>query len=203
VRQRDEQPIANTRGTSDGVAKGVNTVDPVTGLAGPGHPGGTVSTKRAVSVDPVDFDGYRAILAKHRGKVVVVDLWATWCIPCVQNFPHLVEMHRKYAERGVACVSLSLDNLGSEETSVEKKLPAVHQFLIDQHATFDNLISVLPFDEISAADKLGIGQIPAVFVLNKEGEQVRVLTPGPDLAPAKMYEEVEAIVVQLLEQDGK
>jgi len=152
----------------------------------------------SVSVQPVDFDGYRAVVTKHRGRVVVVDLWATWCIPCVQNFPHLVEMHEKYASRGVACVSLSLDNLGSEETTVERMLPAVREFLIKQSAAFDNLIATQPFDEMAAADKLGVGQIPAVFVFNKSGEQMRLFTPGPDLPPAKMYAEVESLVVELL-----
>lgn len=44
-----------------------------------------------------------------RGKVVVMNLWATWCGPCVAEFPHLVELHKAYAGRGVEFVSLSID----------------------------------------------------------------------------------------------
>src|SRR5262245_38283815 len=120
-----------------------------------------------VTVQAVNFDGYRKVVASHHGQVVVVDLWATWCIPCVQNFPHLVELHKKYFGRGVACVSLCLDNLGTEETAVETMLPAVRQFLSEQQASFDNLIATEPFDELAAVDKLGVAQIPTVFVFNK------------------------------------
>ena len=44
-----------------------------------------------------------------RGKVAVVNLWATWCGPCVAEFPHLVELHKTYASRGVEFVLLSTD----------------------------------------------------------------------------------------------
>jgi thiol-disulfide isomerase/thioredoxin len=156
-----------------------------------------------LAVQPVDYDGYLAAVMKHRGRVVVVDLWATWCAPCVKNFPHLVELHKKYGDKGVACVSFSLDYLGEdEETTVEKKTPSVREFLTKREATFDNLISTLPFDEIASADKLAVSQIPAVICFDKRGKQVRVFTPGPDLPTAKMYEQVETLVGELM-ADGE
>jgi len=46
-------------------------------------------------------------LAGLRGKIVVLEFWATWCPPCKRSIPHLVDLHRKYGERGVVIVSLT------------------------------------------------------------------------------------------------
>ena len=79
------------------------------------------SDAHAISVRVANIDEYRATLAKLRGKVVLVDFWATWCPSCVEQFPHTVELHRKYAERGLAVVSVSLDEPEAE--------PQVREFL--------------------------------------------------------------------------
>ena len=76
---------------------------------------------RVISVRVANIDEYRATLAKHRGKVVLVDFWATWCPSCVEQFPHTVELHRKFAESGLAVVSVSLDEPDAE--------PQVREFL--------------------------------------------------------------------------
>jgi thiol-disulfide isomerase/thioredoxin len=55
------------------------------------------------------IDGRVVRIQDLRGKVVVVNLWATWCGPCVAEFPHLVELHKTYARRGVEFVMLSTD----------------------------------------------------------------------------------------------
>src|SRR5437016_8419674 len=71
-------------------------------------------------------------LQKLRGKVVIVDLWASWCAPCRQSFPHLVEMHHKYADRGVVCVSVSIDDGEDKEKALK--------FLQSQNAGFANYL---------------------------------------------------------------
>ena len=76
---------------------------------------------------------YEAIVAKHQGKVVLVDFWATWCGPCVESFPHTVELADKYREQGLATISVSLDD--------PEKMPIVKQFLSEQKANFDHLVS--------------------------------------------------------------
>jgi thiol-disulfide isomerase/thioredoxin len=88
---------------------------------------------REVSLSDLDPAKFAEVVAEHRGKVVLVDLWATWCKPCVEMFPHTVELHRKFAGQGLAVVSVSLDDL--------KDRPEVLKFLQDQGATFDNYLA--------------------------------------------------------------
>jgi len=62
-----------------------------------------------ISLTAVDRTAYDAILAKHRGKVVLVDFWATWCPPCVEQLPHALELGRQLGDRGLAIVTVSCD----------------------------------------------------------------------------------------------
>jgi thiol-disulfide isomerase/thioredoxin len=86
-----------------------------------------------IPIQVVDIDEFRAVVEKHRGKVVLVDCWATWCGACKEQFPHTVELGQKYGERGLAVVSLSFDD--------PDKQPDVAAFLETQNANFDHLIT--------------------------------------------------------------
>ncbi|MBX9622211.1 MAG: redoxin family protein [Gemmataceae bacterium] len=65
------------------------------------------------------------------GKVVLVDFWATWCQPCRERFPHLVELHDRYRKDGLACISVSLDEPDNREAALK--------FLRRRRATMTNL----------------------------------------------------------------
>lgn len=76
-------------------------------------------------------DGVDQRIAALKGKVVLIDCWATWCGPCVSSFPKLVEKHQKYADKGLAVISLSNDDPDNAKDVLE--------FLQRQKATFTNL----------------------------------------------------------------
>ncbi|HWZ54011.1 MAG TPA: TlpA disulfide reductase family protein [Candidatus Acidoferrales bacterium] len=58
----------------------------------------------------IDLAGYNQILAKYRGKPLVVTFWATWCEPCRDEFPLLVQLQKQYAPQGLAIFGVSLDD---------------------------------------------------------------------------------------------
>jgi thiol-disulfide isomerase/thioredoxin len=78
------------------------------------RPAGETAAPR-VEVEVVKYDGLGAKVRQHKGKVVVVDFWATWCQPCKKEFPHLVELSQKHAADGLVAVSVSVDNLDKQE----------------------------------------------------------------------------------------
>ena len=64
---------------------------------------------QAVPVRSIDPAAYKEMLQQQRGRVVLVDFWATWCPTCVELFPHEVELARRLTGRGLRVVSMSLD----------------------------------------------------------------------------------------------
>jgi thiol-disulfide isomerase/thioredoxin len=117
-----------------------------------------------------DWAGVEGLIADHAGKVVIVDLWSTSCIPCRREFPHLVELHRDPGDR-VACISVSTDYDGIPSRPVESYRPAVLEFLTSQQATFQNVLASVPAEKLF--DQLKIGSIPTVFVYDQKGQRVR------------------------------
>jgi thiol-disulfide isomerase/thioredoxin len=77
-----------------------------------------------VTVTIVDRAGYDAAIAKLRGKVVLVDFWATWCLPCVEQLPHTLELGRRLGDRGLVVVTVSCDEL--KESDSLAKILATH-----------------------------------------------------------------------------
>jgi thiol-disulfide isomerase/thioredoxin len=79
-----------------------------------------------------DRDTYAQILSSHDGKVILVDFWATWCGPCVKQFPHSIELSRKHRDAGLAVVTVSMNE--------PKERDSVLAFLTRQNADVVNLL---------------------------------------------------------------
>lgn len=60
-----------------------------------------------------DLDGQPAAMAQWQGRIVVINFWATWCPPCVEEMPDLQRVHDEYKDRGVVVVGLGIDNPSS------------------------------------------------------------------------------------------
>src|SRR5215468_1341780 len=117
-----------------------------TALVGCG--GGAEEPVSVTEVSAVDFE---KALKDQKGKVVLIDCWATWCAPCVKKFPHLVELHKKYADKGLVCVSLSMDKLSNPKAFKKETVVA---FLKEKKANFPNFIVSEPKMDDEALMKL-------------------------------------------------
>jgi thiol-disulfide isomerase/thioredoxin len=139
----------------------------------------------------VTYEDLLARIAANKGaKLTVVDAWATWCTPCKENFPHVVEMHKKYARHGLAVVSLSLDDPDQPKRVAEAKA-----FLTEKGATFPNYY--LSESSEAAFEKLNITGIPAVFLYGPDGKEVKRFSFDDPDHPFT-YDQVEAAIKERL-----
>jgi thiol-disulfide isomerase/thioredoxin len=142
---------------------------------------------------PVKFDEFLKRVANKDAKFTLVDVWASWCIPCKENFPHLVEMHHKYADKGLSVASLSFD-----DPAEPKQVADAKEFLDAKKAAFANYL--LDEEQGVGYEKLNISAIPAVFIYGPDGKEVKRYTMD-DPNNQFTYEQVERDVAALL--DGK
>lgn len=124
------------------------------------------------------------LVASYKGKIVLVDYWATWCLPCVENFHHTVELSKKYSDKGLAAISVSFDLFEDE--------PKVRDFLATQGANFDNLISSHNATGQKTWTDFDIGPLPEYRLYDREGKLVKKWESGVDQA------ELEAKIQELL-----
>lgn len=98
-----------------------------------------------------------------RGKVVVVDFWATWCGPCIAEMPHMKELYAQYKDKGVEFIGVSLDN--PEEQGGLEKLKA---YVKDNEIGWPQYYQGKGWDS-EFSGSWGINSIPALFVVDKKG----------------------------------
>ncbi|MBV9182489.1 MAG: TlpA family protein disulfide reductase [Acidobacteria bacterium] len=113
----------------------------------------------------LDGQGQTVRLAQYQGKVVVLNFWATWCIPCRQEMPVLAEMEHKYSQKGLAVLGASVDD--------EKTQPQIQTFADNHHVPFPLLRGA----SSEQMQSLGLGEsIPATAFFDADGQLVaRVL----------------------------
>jgi thiol-disulfide isomerase/thioredoxin len=113
-----------------------------------------------VSVVPLkDVKGGSFKLADFFGKVMVVNLWATWCGPCRREIPELVKLHKEFQSRGVEIVGLSTEN---PDASAEKVRKFIQDFQIDYRIGWAPAEVAVPLMQ-------GHEAIPQIFVISRDG----------------------------------
>ncbi len=102
------------------------------------------------------FDGQEITLSQLKGKVVLLDFWATWCEPCKESIPHLIQLYKKYQESGFVLVGMNVDKGNGE---------AVRRFVTSMD---------IPYPTVTAPEEVirsyRVTGIPATFLIDKEGK---------------------------------
>jgi thiol-disulfide isomerase/thioredoxin len=117
------------------------------------------------------IDGGKVDSQALKGKIILVDFWATWCGPCVAGMPHLKKLHEKYREQGFEIIGVPLDEerAGLDAFLAENKLPWKQLFF---PAPAKPGQKPEPVNEHPLAEQYGVMAIPVMFLIDRDGTVV-------------------------------
>lgn len=148
-------------------------------------PGGMGAGYDAPAFKLKDLEGKTVSLEEYRGRIVVVDFWATWCSPCLMSIPELVEIQEKYRDKGVTVLGISVDlpeNISEADLRVFKDKLKMNY-------------SILRADRQVMADYFAGGEsqvaIPTLFVVDQQGK-IRDKLVG--FRPGKLEEALQKLL---------
>ena len=133
------------------------------------------------------IDEYQKMLDSTKGKIVLVNFWATWCPPCVKEFPELVKLYKNYREEDFVLLFVSLD----DKTEYDSKLiPFLKKQDVDFTSYFGNFSN--PEALMTYVDNSWQGEIPYTGIYDKEGKLKKTLLGN------QTYEQFESELKKLL-----
>ncbi|WP_437186003.1 TlpA family protein disulfide reductase [Planctomicrobium sp. SH668] len=147
-----DRPSSGTFTTESAVPESASASNPVDGI----------------QVKIANWEETLALVEQNKGKVVVVDVWATYCPPCIAEFPNLIRLHREFGDR-IACISVSLDYEGIADEPVESYLPKVEKFLVKNEADIHNIL-LSDSSDVFFKEKVDQQSIPIVLVFDQHGQ---------------------------------
>ena len=121
------------------------------------------------------INGKKVSLSDYKGKVVLVNIWATWCRPCVDEMPSMEKLYRKFKEENFEILAVSIDETG---------LKAVAPFMEKHKLTFSALID--PKGAIKSV--YGITGVPESFIIDKQGQLIKKIVGPLDWATPKVFQ---------------
>lgn len=123
---------------------------------------------QGVSVEVRSWAEVTKMASKTKGKVVVVDVWSSWCTPCLRELPHLVALQKKYPKQ-LTTISFNLDFDGAKGSSPDDLEAEVLAVLKKLDATATRNVISKDADE-TVYDTLDLGAVPAVLVFDGRGK---------------------------------
>jgi len=122
-----------------------------------------------------DLEGKPLSVANYKGKVVMIDFWATWCGPCRAELPNVISVYEKYHSKGFEIIGVSLDK--------QEDKAKLTSFLTENKMTWPQYFDGQFWDTKLAA-KYGIDSIPATYLIDGDGKIIGSNFRGPALEEA-------------------
>jgi thiol-disulfide isomerase/thioredoxin len=107
-----------------------------------------------------DTEGKKVSLSDFKGKVIILDFWATWCVPCKAEIPGFIELQKKYGEKGLQIIGLSVDD----------SMPTAKKYATEMKMNYPVLLAEGKEDILKAYDP--IPSIPVSVVIDRQGRIV-------------------------------
>lgn len=130
----------------------------------------TIAQKQLINVQTIDKVKFERMIKERNGKVLLLNFWATWCVPCREEFPDLVKIASEFSSAKVEVIGISLD---FPEEVRSKIIP----FLKSQKANFTNYVNGFKKDDelIDLVNEKWNGALPATVVYDEDGNQIAFL----------------------------
>lgn len=135
-------------------------------------------------------DELKQIFDSAKGKVVLVNFWATWCAPCVKEFPELMKLYSNYKDKGFELVFISLDDVSDIDSKLKPFLKKRDVDFTTYYNTFTK-----PEELIDYIDKSWSGAIPSTYIYDKQGILKNSILGN------RTYEQFEKEIQPLLDSD--
>ncbi len=136
------------------------------------------------------LDGSRLRLADLKGKVVFLNLWATWCPPCKEEMPAMERLWQRYKDEGLVVIALSMDSGGAK---------AVKAYI--EHSKYTYPVGLDPKMEV--AQLYGARSVPSTFIIDRSGA-LRAIALGPrDWDGKAAFAYIEALLKDGKGKDGR
>jgi thiol-disulfide isomerase/thioredoxin len=133
--------------------------------------GGAAASPASQLSGEIDAKELRRVVSRQNARLVLVNFWATWCVPCREEFPDLVRLQKNLGPKGLRIIGVSTD--------VSKELPKVKAFLKQQRPGFPNYHKKAGGDDqefINTVDALWGGELPFSVIYDGSGKKIKTLS---------------------------
>ncbi|MFZ4470588.1 MAG: TlpA family protein disulfide reductase, partial [Pirellula sp.] len=136
----------------------------------------------APEFDLMKIDGTPFKLKENRGKILIVDFWATWCGPCIRSIPSLIEISKEYKEAGVELVLVNCEEPETRVRPFLERLKSIPTVVLDT----DGAVS----------KQYNVAAIPQTVLIDRDGGIVEVLVGASDENEEILRKKIETLIKQ-------
>ncbi|MCD6186731.1 MAG: TlpA family protein disulfide reductase [Desulfuromusa sp.] len=138
-------------------------------------------SKLAADFTLTNMQGEQISLSQYRGKVVILNFWATWCPPCREEMPSMERLYRNHKDQGLVMLAINVDENGKKAVSqFLRRTPYSFQILLDS----DNV----------AQNAYGVFRFPESFIIDRNGMMVKKIIGGRDWLSGSTFELIKFLL---------